>query len=81
MTLKEYHDLLPQVVADNMGNLKGAEDFAKQLVDNADEEKLFEAQQVVGMVAERMAQVDRMVSGLQNTIHQLALALHSNDGF
>ena len=81
MTLKEYYDLLPTVVADNMGGINKAEQFAADLVANAPDDQWREAQNVVTMVAARKEAIERMTGNLANAIHQLALAMHANEGF
>ena len=81
MMLKEYYDLLPTVVADNMGGINKAEQFAADLVANAPDDPWLEDQNVVTMVATRKEAIERMTGNLANAIHQLALAMHANEGF
>ena len=82
MTYKELHDLIPEVVGTNSHQLVKAEQHAYALREAADNDNdRMEADKLFSMIDNRREQLQRMMKGIQNSIHQMALLSHSTEGF
>ena len=82
MTFKELHDLIPKVVADNMGQIADAERYANELFDAAVEgADIQSATELLQLIENRKHQIEKIEKGIQNSIHQLAIFAHAQQGF
>lgn len=82
MTFKELHDLIPKVVADNMGQIQDAERYANELAANSESPDDIESvKELMVLIENRKHQIERFQSGIQNSIHQLAIFAHAAKGF
>jgi uncharacterized membrane protein YccC len=82
MTFKELHDLIPQVVADNLGPLNDALEYAQKLHDAAVEEQdIRECQNLIDVVNTRIDKLAGEGDMLQKRIQQIAYLAHANQGF
>lgn len=82
MTLKELHDSIPAIVAENMGEIDKAESYAQNLLTAADNEVDREgSREVIRLVQARREQIGKLVRGCQNTVHQIAVFAHKGQDF
>jgi hypothetical protein len=82
MTYRELYDLVPQVVAGNMGELDRALEHCQNLLLAAESEEDREgAREVTRRVQLRREELEKRAKGVQGLIVQMALGAHSTEGF
>lgn len=82
MTLKELHDSIPGVCAENFGEIDKAEAYAQKLLEAAEDEKHRQgAREVIGNIQARKEHLAEMVRRCQGQIHQIALLAHAGQDF
>jgi hypothetical protein len=82
MTFKHLHDLIPKVVASNMGQIKDAERYATSLLEVAESpEDIESGKELLVLIENRKHQIEKFEKGIQNSIHQLAIFAHAQQGF